>query len=145
MKVLLNLLDRQQKSSDILAAALDKMASNNGGRVPISALGVNPGLLLKFEGDRYSIDLNKIKITMVSGKNSTSDGVVIRQHLWPHRAVSKASAHLLLQGKKLDHWGQSFPQFYEGMCQKILIETESLDPIIKNKLRFQSYLILRDG
>ena len=72
---------------------------------------------------------------------------MVRQHVWPHDVVSRASAHLWPKAKpgqtfKFGHWDQTFAMFQEGFCQKILVDHgETMDPIIKNKLRMQSYLI----
>ena len=112
------------------------------------ALGVNPGMKLAFTGDTDNIDVSKLQKNMQSGKHrKRHGGFVVRQHIWAHDVVSKASAHLWPKPKpgedqEFGHWDQSFANFQEGMCQKILIDHEdTMDIIVQNKLRFQSYLI----
>ena len=89
-----------------------------------------------------SVDLNKIKKNMVSGKHRTNQGIVLRQQFWPHNCVSPASAHLMADGVIPAFDNLTFAQYQEGMLQKILIDAaSSLDPAVKNKLKFQSFLI----
>ena len=112
------------------------------------ALGVNPGMKLAFTGDTDNIDVSKLQKNMQSGKHrKRHGGFVVRQHIWAHDVVSKASAHLWPKPKpredqEFGHCDQSFANFQEGMCQKILIDHEdTMDIVVQNKLRFQSYLI----
>ena len=179
VEILVELMDRQQKSAEMLTAAFEKMANSGSRSIPIAdldgfgasggappakktsssgylrvvqdgdsdmarALGVNPGLKLEFTGDLNEIDPSKLKKTMISGKHRKNSSLVVRQHVWPHDVVSRASAHLWPKTKdfELGHWDQSFAMFQEGVCQKILVDHhKDIDPIIKNKLRFQAYLI----
>ena len=96
-----------------------------------------------FEGKMESVDLNKIKKTMVSGKHRSNQGLVLRQQYWPHDCVSAASAHLMTPvGAPPTFDNISFAQYQEGMIQKILLEAPaSLDVPTINKLKFQSFLI----
>ena len=184
----MKLMDRQseqfEKSTKVMAAALEKVASSgsdrrisiaslsgfedsDGGVAPAArkqsagtlkmvssgkskmarALGVNPGMKLAFTGDTDNIDVSKLQKNMQSGKHRKRGGFVVRQHIWAHDVVSKASAHLWPKPKRgedqeFGHWDQSFANFQEGMCQKILIDHEdTMDVVVQNKLRFQSYLI----
>ena len=112
------------------------------------ALGVNPGMKLAFTGDTDNIDVSKLRKNMQSGKHRKSGtGFCVRQHIWAHDVVSRASAHLWPKPKpgqeqEFGHWDQSFANFQEGFCQKILIDHEdNINIEIQNKLRFQSYLI----
>ena len=179
MNLLMQLMDRQQKSTEVLASALDKMASSGSrGRVNLSdlsgfdesprdpappkhssgtlelvqdgksamarALGVNPGMKFAFKGDMENIDVSKLRKNMGSGKHRKQSNIVVRQHVWPHEVVSRASFHLWPKTKdfELGHRDQSFAMFQEGMCQKMLIDHESSMPTeLQNKLRFQAYLI----
>ena len=60
------------------------------------ALGVNPRVNWAFKGDMDNVDISKIKkMNLVSGKNRTNEGLVLRQHYWPHDCVSRASSHLM--------------------------------------------------
>ena len=179
MNLLVQLMDRQQKSTEVLASALDKMAnSGSRGRVSLSelsgfddparepapakhsagtlelvqdgksamarALGVNPGMKFAFKGDMENIDVSKLRKNMGSGKHRKQSSIVVRQHVWPHEVVSRASFHLWPKTKdfELGHRDQSFAMFQEGMVQKMLIDHESsMNPELQNKLRFQAYLI----
>ena len=182
MNVLMQLMDRQQKSTEAMVAAMGKMAEATNRRVPLTdlggfedaggsaaaapknssgtlkmvssgksemarALGVNPGVKLAFTGDTDNIDVSKLKKNLQSGKYRKQGGIVVRQHVWPHDVVSRASSHLWPKPKpgqtfEFGHWDQTFAMFQEGFCQKILVDHGvSMDPIIKNKLRMQAYLI----
>ena len=111
------------------------------------ALGVNPGVKFAFTGDTNNIDISKLRKNMQSGKHRKgSGGIVVREHVWPHDVVSRASSHLWhkkKQGEKFEfgHWDNTFATFQEGMLQKILCDYESMDSSIRNKLHFQAYLI----
>ena len=112
------------------------------------ALGVNPGMKLAFTGDTDNIDVSKLQKNMQSGKHrKTGTGFCVRQHVWAHDVVSRASAHLWPKKKpgheqEFGHWDQSFANFQEGFCQKILIDHEDDIKIeIQNKLLFQSFMI----
>ena len=182
MSLMMDMLERQQKSSELMAKAIDKLASSGSRSVPISdvegfedargsvsssrnsvkssghlqvvqdgnsamarALGVNPGLKFAFTGDMENIDVSKLRKNMVSGKHRKNAGIVVKQHVWPHDVVSRASAHLwpdTVKDFEFGHWDQTFANFQEGFCQKILVDHEDeLSPVIMNKLRVQSYLI----
>ena len=67
-------------------------------------LGVNPGIKLAFTEDTENIDMSKLKKNMHSGKRRKNGGIMVRQHVWPHNVVSRASAHLahnLLRNSKV--------------------------------------------
>ena len=106
-------------------------------------LGLNPPINLAFQGKMENIDLSKIKKTMTSGKNRSAQGLVLKQVLWPHDCISKASRHILGYSVKIKHENQTFAMFNEGMAQMMLLDTpqDKMDPILKNRLRFQSFII----
>ena len=106
-------------------------------------LGLNPPLNLAFQGKMENIDISKVKKTMTSGKNRSAQGLVLKQVLWPHDCISKASRHILGYNVKIKHDNQNFAMFNEGMSQMMLLDTpnDKLDPILKNRLRFQSFII----
>ena len=103
------------------------------------ALGVNPRVNWAFKGDMDNVDISKIKkMNLVSGKNRTNEGLVLRQHYWPHDCVSRASSHLMPPGfafDKLTHNDLTFAMFQEGMVQKILMDSANLDKEVENKLK----------
>ena len=106
-------------------------------------LGLNPPINLAFQGKMENIDISKIKKTMTSGKNRSAQGLVLKQVLWPHDCISKASRHILGYSVKIKHENQTFAMFNEGMAQMMLLDTpqDKMDPILKNRLRFQSFII----
>ena len=79
---------------------------------------------------------------MVSGRDRTSEGIVLKQTYWPHNCLSKASRHILGKNVKVKHHNQNQAQFTEGMIQKIILETpkDDLDPVVKNKLKFFAFI-----
>ena len=105
--------------------------------------GFHPPINWGLTGSMDNIDLNKIKKSMQSGKNRTgADGIVIRQHYWPHDCLSKASRHILGRNVKVKHGNQTQTMFTEGFLQKLLIDTPkaSMDPILCNKIKFFAML-----
>ena len=100
--------------------------------------GFRPPINWGLQGDPTNIDISKIKKSMTSGKNRSNDGIVIRQHYWPHDCLSKASRHILGPNVKIKHWNQNQTQFTEGFLQKLLIDTPkaNMDPILNNKIKF---------
>ena len=169
------LMAHQSETTKVLAAALEKLATNNAGQVPISALsgfdassgapscaksnsgnlqliepenpemarelGLNVPLNWALNGPVTSVDISKIKKSMVSGKHRSNQGLVLRQQFWPHDCVSAASSHLMPDGAVPTFDNLMFAQYQEGMIQKVLIEASSIDIQTKNKLRFQNFLI----
>ena len=80
---------------------------------------------------------------MTLAKNRAGgEGIVMRQHYWPHDCLSKVSKHLLGPNVKIKHWNLSQSQFTEGMLQKMLIDTPkaNMDPILNNKIKFFAFL-----
>ena len=106
-------------------------------------LGLNPPLNLAFQGKVENIDISKVKKTMTSGKNRSAQGLVLKQVLWPHDCISKASRHILGYSVKVKHDNQNFAMFNEGMSQMMLLDTprDKMDPILMKRLRFQSFII----
>ena len=58
-------------------------------------MNFNPPINWGLQGDMNNIDLSKIKKNMVSGRDRTSEGIVMKQTYWPHNCLSKASRHIL--------------------------------------------------
>ena len=105
--------------------------------------GFHPPINWGLQGELNNIDLNKIKKSMQSGKNRTGgEGIVIRQHYWPHDCLSKASRHILGKNVKIRHNNQTQTMFTEGFLQKLLIDTpkENMDPILNNKIKLFAML-----
>ena len=106
-------------------------------------LGLNPPINLAFQGKMENIDISKIRKSMTSGKNRSAQGLVLKQVFWPHDCISKASRHILGYSVKIKHENQTFAMFNEGMSQMMLLDTpqDKMDPILRNRLRFQSFII----